>query len=72
MCINQADDDERTHQVGMMRDIYAKASEVIIWSGIRGHDEDLGKKMEVDALDMMSEDVDGRLGSMETKEVLRN
>lgn len=36
LCINQADDDERTHQVGMMRDIYAKCSEVISWLGAGG------------------------------------
>lgn len=36
LCINQADVGERTHQVGMMRDIYAKCSEVIIWLGAGG------------------------------------
>lgn len=33
LCINQADDEERTHQVGMMRDIYSHCSEVVIWLG---------------------------------------
>lgn len=61
LCINQADDNERTHQVGMMRDIYAKASEVIIWLGIRGRDEDLGERMELDASDTKSEDVNRRI-----------
>lgn len=36
LCINQADDEERTHQVGMMRDIYSHCSEVIIWLGAGG------------------------------------
>lgn len=48
LCINQADDTERTHQVGMMRDIYANCTEVIIWLGIRGRSDDLGESMEVD------------------------
>lgn len=33
LSINQADDAERTHQVGMMREIYENSSEVIIWLG---------------------------------------
>ncbi|KAI0834310.1 HET-domain-containing protein [Hypoxylon sp. FL0890] len=33
VCINQADLDERTQQVSMMRDIYASATKVIIWLG---------------------------------------
>lgn len=33
LCINQADDEERTHQVTLMRDIYKNCSEVIIWLG---------------------------------------
>lgn len=32
-CINQRDDLERTHQVLMMREIYASASDVIIFLG---------------------------------------
>jgi hypothetical protein len=33
ICINQKDDKERGHQVGMMRDVYSKATEVLIWLG---------------------------------------
>jgi hypothetical protein len=33
MCINQRDDQERAEQVGIMRDIYAKAFHVVIWLG---------------------------------------
>ena len=33
ICINQKDDQEKTHQVRMMRDIYKKAQKVIIWLG---------------------------------------
>jgi hypothetical protein len=43
LCINQADDEERTHQVSMMRDIFANCNEVIIWLGVRGREDDLGQ-----------------------------
>ena len=33
ICINQDDMEERSHQVGMMRDIYQKASRIIVWLG---------------------------------------
>lgn len=33
LCINQADLDERTQQVQLMRDIYSRASKVIVWLG---------------------------------------
>jgi hypothetical protein len=33
ICINQRDDDERTQQVSLMRAIYGKASEVVVWLG---------------------------------------
>lgn len=33
ICINQADDLEKGHQVAMMAEIYSKASEVLIWLG---------------------------------------
>lgn len=33
ICINQKDDQEKTHQVRMMRDIYKEAQRVIIWLG---------------------------------------
>lgn len=33
ICINQKDSDEKTHQVSLMRDIYRKASRVMIWLG---------------------------------------
>lgn len=33
ICINQQDDDEKTHQVRLMRDIYRSAKMVIIWLG---------------------------------------
>lgn len=33
VCINQKDVNERGHQVGMMRDVYSKATEVLIWLG---------------------------------------
>lgn len=40
VCINQADLDERTHQVSMMRDIYASAERVIIWLGEADNESD--------------------------------
>ncbi|KAJ0122367.1 hypothetical protein J7T55_002880 [Diaporthe amygdali] len=33
LCIDQYNENERTHQVGMMREIYANSKEVIIWLG---------------------------------------
>lgn len=33
ICINQKDDKERGHQVGMMRNVYSNASEVLVWLG---------------------------------------
>ncbi|KAL9026238.1 MAG: hypothetical protein Q9196_005063 [Gyalolechia fulgens] len=33
ICINQQDDDEKTHQVRLMRDIYRRARRVNIWLG---------------------------------------
>lgn len=36
LCINQKSTEERTHQVGMMRDIYTNSSEVIVWLGVEG------------------------------------
>jgi hypothetical protein len=33
ICINQRDEKERSHQVGLMRDVYNKASQVLIWLG---------------------------------------
>lgn len=39
LCINQKNTEERTHQVGMMRDIYTNSSEVIIWLGTESETE---------------------------------
>ncbi|PVH68697.1 HET-domain-containing protein [Cadophora sp. DSE1049] len=33
LCINQADTSERNHQVALMRDIYHRSEEVIVWLG---------------------------------------
>ncbi|KAI1735241.1 heterokaryon incompatibility protein-domain-containing protein [Xylaria scruposa] len=41
ICINQADNDERTHQVGLMRHIYSQAKSIIIWLGGRTADDEL-------------------------------
>lgn len=37
ICINQADNEEKSFQVNQMGDIYDKAAEVIVWLG---HDTD--------------------------------
>ncbi|KAI8951836.1 heterokaryon incompatibility protein-domain-containing protein [Xylaria longipes] len=42
ICINQQDDVERASQVSMMRDIYQNSSEVLIWLGERGPNDDMG------------------------------
>lgn len=33
LCINQNDMEEKSHQVGMMRDIYSYANQVLVWFG---------------------------------------
>ncbi|KAI1337136.1 heterokaryon incompatibility protein-domain-containing protein [Xylariaceae sp. FL0016] len=42
LCINQKDASERTHQVGMMREIYQRSSEVVIWLGDSRSNDNLG------------------------------
>ncbi|KIW09132.1 uncharacterized protein PV09_00070 [Verruconis gallopava] len=41
ICINQADYEERKHQVGMMRSIYSRAKRVLVWLGEAGEDSEL-------------------------------
>jgi hypothetical protein len=43
ICINQNDTDERTCHVGMMREIYERSTEVIIWLGESGPNDHLGQ-----------------------------
>jgi hypothetical protein len=43
ICINQQDNDERARQVGIMRDIYARSTDVIIWLGESGPKDHLGE-----------------------------
>lgn len=38
ICINQEDDTEKGHQVDIMRDVYSKATEVLIWLGVESKD----------------------------------
>ncbi|TVY80845.1 Heterokaryon incompatibility protein 6 OR allele [Lachnellula suecica] len=40
ICIDQENLNERGHQVGLMRDIYSKASQVLIWLGESSEDVD--------------------------------
>jgi len=44
ICINQKDLHERSDQVSRMRDIYRLSSEVVIWLGARGTNDDLGEE----------------------------
>lgn len=53
LCINQADDDERSHQVGMMREIYENSEEVVIWLG------------EKEAVDMLAAQKLDQVGTLE-------
>jgi len=41
LCINQADNDEKSGQVRMMDTIFAKARTVFAWLGVESHDSDL-------------------------------
>ncbi|KAI5917018.1 heterokaryon incompatibility protein-domain-containing protein [Camillea tinctor] len=43
LCINQKDPSERTHQVGMMREIYQNSSEVVVWLGASAPRDDVGE-----------------------------
>ncbi|KAI0602807.1 heterokaryon incompatibility protein-domain-containing protein [Biscogniauxia sp. FL1348] len=43
LCINQKDPSERTHQVGMMREIYQNSSEVVVWLGGSTPRDDVGE-----------------------------
>jgi len=46
ICINQMDDDERGHQVSLMREIYESASQVLVWFGEAGmHGSDGTKEL---------------------------
>jgi hypothetical protein len=44
LCINQTDDMERTHQVGLMGEIYRNSCETIIWLGEQTEDDDVGQR----------------------------
>src|SRR5204863_8336259 len=44
VCINQASDEEKSHQVGQMHYIYSNASKVLIWLG--QSDKDIDQAME--------------------------
>jgi hypothetical protein len=41
ICINQSDVHERNHQVGLMKQIYANATDVYVWLGQEADDSDL-------------------------------
>jgi len=45
VCINQADDLEKTAQLFIMDDIYRDAEEVLVWLGEASEDSDLAMKM---------------------------
>jgi hypothetical protein len=44
LCINQADPSERTHQVGLMGEIYKYSRETIIWLGEKADSDDTGHR----------------------------
>lgn len=44
LCINQSDDTERAHQVGIMRDIYENSCEMVIWLGEQSVQDDVGRR----------------------------
>ena len=47
ICINQHDDSEKSHQVALMRQVYANAVEVITYIGPKGPDDDKGLDLAV-------------------------
>jgi hypothetical protein len=44
LCINQADDAERTQQVGLMAQIYSHSHETVVWLGEPAANEELGTR----------------------------
>ncbi|CAI6335426.1 unnamed protein product [Periconia digitata] len=44
LCINQTDTTERTHQVGLMGEIYRNSSETVIWLGEQSPQDDVGSR----------------------------
>jgi len=52
LCINQADEAERTHQVSCIGDIYREASSVIVWLG----EESASSEIAMDFLELWSRD----------------
>lgn len=52
LCINQADDIEKSHQVGLMAEIYKKAKNVIVWLGPEDESTTLCKDW-LEALDLL-------------------
>ncbi|KAF2259443.1 hypothetical protein CC78DRAFT_562621 [Lojkania enalia] len=42
LCINQSDSTERTHQVGLMGEIYRNSRETVIWLGEQTEEDDVG------------------------------
>ncbi|KAI1651113.1 HET-domain-containing protein [Daldinia loculata] len=59
ICINQEDPYERSHQVSIMRDIYSKASQVLVYMGPTADDSDDA----MDALSMLSRAIEPDLSS---------
>lgn len=41
LCINQADVDEKSHQITLMKDVYSKAEKTCVWLGPAADDSDL-------------------------------
>ncbi|KAF2108646.1 heterokaryon incompatibility protein-domain-containing protein [Lophiotrema nucula] len=44
LCINQDDPSERTHQVGLMGEIYRNSKETVIWLGEQTDNDDVGER----------------------------
>ncbi|KAL9082221.1 MAG: hypothetical protein Q9165_008927, partial [Trypethelium subeluteriae] len=67
LCINQADLEERTCQVALMKDIYASAWHVVVWLGPEADDSDLAM-MAMRYLSLRSREREPRLGLYRTFE----
>jgi hypothetical protein len=55
ICIDQTNNQERGHQVELMRRVYTEANKVTVWLGARTHDSDLA----MDHLSELARGVDG-------------
>ena len=68
ICIDQGDIDERNHQVGIMRQVYATAADVLVWLGVSTPQSDLA----MDYVARQSSSSNGKSNGKSTGKILSN